>query len=373
MKTSLSKLLPFLMLFAFWSCNKQETKKAEVEQKGKGTAFYVGTYTNKDSKGIYKYKLLENGKVESIGLVAQTESPSFLTKSVDNKYLLAVSESEKGTVESYKIGKDSLEFINRSKSGGAHPCFVTVNDAGQVLVANYSGGNISLLELMSNGELSSLLDVQQHHGKGPTNRQKAPHAHSTWFAPTNNSIVSVDLGTDELIFSTIDAQSKKLVPYTQHKLKMEAGAGPRHLSFHPNNKWIYVVNELNSTVSLVTEEEGKYTLKSSVSTLPEEYTEKNLCADIHVSKDGKFLYVSNRGHNSIAIFSINENGELTSVGHELTRGDWPRNFALSPDNNFLLVAHQHSGNIVSFKRNTETGELDYISEIMAGTPVCILF
>lgn len=340
----------------------------------KGTEFYLGTYTNSDSKGIYKYTLLEDGKLELVGLVAQSENPSFLTKSPDGKYLLAVNENTEGSVESFKIEKDSLVFINRSASGGAHPCHIMTTENGHVLAANYTGGNVGLLELMEDGKLSALLDVQQHSGKGTHTRQDAPHAHSAWLAPDNETIISVDLGTNELIFSKIDSENKKLIPdSTQHKLQMNPEAGPRHLSIHPNKKWIYVIDELTSSVSLVIKEEGLYTVKSSISTLPEDYAEGNTCADIHISDDGKFLYASNRGHNSIAIFSIGENGELSALGHESTKGDGPRNFSLSPNNEFLLVANQNTNNIISFKRNIETGALDFVSEINAPVPVCILF
>ena len=369
MKLTLYFILPTLILIVvLFYYNKDK-----IEIKKQGTEFYVGTYTNINSEGIYKYSLLDNGKIVLIGLAAKSENPSFLTKSADNRFLIAVNENKEGTVESFKINDDSLKFINKSSSGGAHPCFVTANSAGYILVANYSSGNIGLLQVMSNGKLSPLLDVQQHFGEGTNERQKSPHAHSVWFNPADREIISVDLGTNELIFSAIDSKLNKFTPFTQNELKMDSGAGPRHLSFHPDGQWIYVVNELNSTVSLIKKDESDFTLKSSFTTLPENYTEENTCADIHISNDGRFLYASNRGHNSIAIFSIETDGKLLLLGHELTRGNGPRNFALSPDNNFLLVANQHSENIVAFKRDPETGRLEYISEVKAHAPVCILF
>jgi 6-phosphogluconolactonase len=156
---------------------------------------------------------------------------------------------------------------------------------------------------------------------------------------------------------------------------MPDGAGPRHISIHPDRKWIYVINEFNSSVSLVTERKnGRYELNNSYSTLPKKFNGDNYCADIHVSKDGKFLYASNRGHNSIAIFKIDQNeGSLNLIGHEPTKGKWPRNFAISPDEKFIIVANQHSNNIVSFKRDELSGELKYLDEIECPTPVNILF
>ncbi|MCF6268895.1 MAG: lactonase family protein [Melioribacteraceae bacterium] len=340
--------------------------------------FFVGTYTDSGSKGIYKYLLKSDGSLKQIGLAAKSENPSFLTMSADKKFLIAINEINNdgvGTVESFSIKNDSLKFISRSSSGGAHPCFVTINEDGYILTANYTGGNIGLLKLNNNGSLSGLLDLQQHTGSGGTERQKAPHAHSVWFEPNSTNIISIDLGTNELLFSQLNTQSGKLVPLDQYKLKMEYGAGPRHLVFHPNNKWIYVVNELNSTVTLLRKsDEGKYESSISVSTLPAGYTKPNTCADIHISSDGMFLYASNRGENSIAIFKVNTlNGSLNLIAHESTRGDGPRNFSLSPDEKHLLVANQHTKNIVSFKRNSITGLLNYIDEVEAPTPVCILF
>lgn len=353
--------------------NSQKTVKKDPMK----TFFYVGTYTNKDSKGIYKYEVSKEGKLKKIGLVAKIENPSFLVKTKDNKTLLAVNEVDvdgSGFVSSFAIQKDSLLFINKSKTGGEHPCFITVNNTNDVLVANYTGGNVGLLKAEVSGKLSPLLNVQQHIGKGTTSRQKSAHAHSSWFHPTKNEVISVDLGTNELWFSKINSSKSEFTFSNQKTLKMTEGAGPRHLAFHPNNNWIYVLNELNNTVSLVKEKEGLYVLDNSISMLPDGYTEYSSGADIHISKDGKFLYASNRGHNSIVIYNINpENGNLISLGFESVKGINPRNFSLSPDNKFLLVANQETNNIVCFKRNDATGKLTFVSEISAPTPVCILF
>ena len=341
--------------------------------------FYVGTYTKGDSKGIYKYSLKNDGTLQFQGLVAKSNNPSFLAKTSDNKYLIAVneinSENGLGTVESFLIQKDSLQFINRTSSGGAHPCFLAINKDGFVLVANYTGGNVGLLKVGEKGKLSDLLDVQQHKGKGISERQKNPHAHSAWFDPMDNHIISVDLGTNELWLSQLDTLQNILIPSNPNKLNMAPGAGPRHLVFHPNAKWIYVLNELNSTITLVQKtDDGKYIKKGSFSTLPKDYKKPNTCADIHISQDGKYVYVSNRGHNSIAIYKVNlTDGSLNLIGHESTRGDGPRNFSFSPDDKYLLVANQLTNNIVSFKRNKATGLLEYVQEINAPTPVCILF
>ncbi|WP_439132442.1 lactonase family protein [Polaribacter sp.] len=343
----------------------------------KPKTFYVGTYTNGDSKGIYQYQIDAKGILSKIGLVAKTNNPSFLAKTKDNATLIAIEETNEnatGFVKSYAIKKDTLLFKSKSKSGGEHPCFVSVNAKNQVIVANYTSGNIGYLKLDNQNGLTNLLATQQHTGKGTTSRQEAPHAHSAWFHPIKNEVISVDLGTNELWFSSIDEKENKLVLSKQAKLPMAEGAGPRHLVFHPNTKWMYVLNELNNTVSLVKENNDMYNVVNSISMLPEGYTAFTKGADIHISNDGQFLYASNRGHNSIVIYKVNAaNGNLTLVGFEDVRGANPRNFSLTPDQKFLLVANQDSNNIISFKRDVKTGKLSFINEIAAPNPVCILF
>ncbi|MEJ2163279.1 MAG: lactonase family protein [Robiginitalea sp.] len=348
-------------------------------EKSAGTSFYVGTYTDGGSKGIYKFTLSMDGTLRKVGLMARTENPSFLSFSKDGDYLLAVNEvsdeNRTGYVSSFKIGTDTLDFLDQKPSGGAHPCHVVTNPEGYVVVANYSGGNMGLLKIQEDGTLSELLDVQQHKGKGQHPRQEGPHAHSGWFTK-DDGIISVDLGTNQLWFSQIDTEAMKFVPGVPPTFSMEPGAGPRHLAFHPENPWTYVVNELSSSVSLLEKdsETGTYKIVQTLSTLPDEYSQENTCADIHISPDGKFLYASNRGHNSIAIFSIDpETGNLSALGHEHTEGETPRNFSLSPDGNYLLVANQDTDNIVAFRRDEQTGQLTYVDKIEAPTPVCILF
>ncbi|NPD45709.1 lactonase family protein [Lentimicrobium sp. S6] len=340
------------------------------------TKFYVGTYTDKDSQGIYQYELLEDGSMKNLGLMAESENPSFLAKSNNGKYLVAVNEianeQNHGSIESYSLLEDTLILLDKKSSGGAHPCFVTVNEEGFVLAANYTGGNVALLKLHELGELEEL-DMQIHQGKGSTARQEAPHAHSAWFAPNQEHIIAVDLGTNELWFSKIE--DNKFTPLPQQKLAMEEGAGPRHLCFHPNRKWIYVLNELHGTITLVeTDKNGTYQTRSSISTLEKGFTGDNSSADIHISADGKYVYASNRGPNNIAIFKVEEKtGKLDLLSHQSTNGNWPRNFSFSPDEKYILIAHQYSNNITCFKRDAQTGLLEFVSEITAPSPVCVLF
>lgn len=342
-------------------------------QKQKYT-FYLGTYTNEDSEGIYRYKLHPDGSLESAGLAARSENPSFLVVDPEQQILLAVNEIQNetgvGTVETYRITNDSLTFLSRGSSGGAHPCFVAFRD-GLVLIANYTGGNVAVLKLDSLGHLSDILDLQQHTGMGVSPRQQGPHAHSVWFGPTNKDILAADLGTNEIWISQLDREQGLLSEPA--RLRLEPEAGPRHLAIHPNGTWIYAVNELNSTITLIDHANNQYQLRESFSTLPDGFSEKNFPSHILITGDGRYLYAANRGHNSIAIFSILKDGTLELKGHESCGGDWPRHFVLSPDERFLLVANQRSRSIVSLARDVDNGGLRYSSAIPAPIPACIAF
>lgn len=341
-------------------------------------SFFLGTYTDGDSKGIYKVEMDATGKMKMIGLAAETKNPSFLAFANKQQNLLAVNEisldNKMGTVESYQLA-DSLKLISRKESGGAHPCFVTANSKGIVLTANYTGGNIAYLKIDKRGKLSDLLDVQQHVGEASDATVKIEaHAHSAWFQPNSNQIIALDLGTNELWLSSIDTASNKFVPANKSRISLPDNSGPRHLVFHPNNKFFYVINELGNTISsFAILPEKEIVLQASVSTLPAAYNLPSFTADIHISADGKFLYGSNRGHNSIVIFKVQKNGILQLIGHEATRGDHPRNFALSPDDKFLVLANKNTNNIVCFVRDSKTGLLTFVDEIKAPSPVCILF
>ncbi|WP_242404065.1 lactonase family protein [Formosa agariphila] len=356
------------------SCDsKKSTPKAETIS----YPFFVGTYTTKDSKGIYKYELNEDGTFKEIGLQAITESPSFISLSADKTHLVSGNklDPKNGTLSSFKIQGDSLIPQNVMDSGGVNPCHVTINKDNYVLASNYVNGSLGLLHLNEEGLLSNVLNVQQHTGKGITPRQEGPHAHSSYFVPNSDEIIAIDLGTDQLWFYKIDKESNTLQPSEPKVLNLPEGAGPRHLTFHPNNKWIYVLNELNNTVSKIERlGEHQYELKESITTIPKDFTEASYAADIHISSDGEFVYISNRGHNSIAIFKTDsDDGSLTLLGFESTRGDFPRNFSLSPNEDYVIVANQHTDNLVSYKRDAKTGLLTFVDEIKSPTPSCILF
>jgi len=340
--------------------------------------FFIGTYTSGNSEGIYKTVLHADGTLAPVELAAKTTNPAFLAATENGQFLLAISEvspeNSAGMVKSYRINEEGLEPVSASLTGGSKLCFVGVNSNGNVLGASYSDGTISSFRIDKNGKLTDLIDMKQHTGSGITDRQKGPHAHSAWFDPENNNVIAVDLGTNDLWIYALD-KTGKLHSADPPAVSMNPGAGPRHLDFHPNGKWIYVMNELDCTVSLVKRSGNDfYKLAASYTTLPADFKEKNTCADIHVSQDGRFVYASNRGHNSLAIFKINKkDGTLTPAGHASVRGKTPRNFSLSPCGKFVVVANQNTGNIVSLRRDALSGQLEFVDEISAPKPVCIRF
>ena len=378
MKTLAILILGFILLSNKISC-------ASPQPKEKLQYFFVGTYTGSGSEGIYTYSLNPaTGKLTNHGLAAASTNPSFLTLTSDGKFLIAVNEvSDKnkggvGYIESFAIMNDGVHLTPLSKvpSGGADPCYVSVNQSNFVLAANYSGGNVALFQLTKTGILNDLSDLDQHIGNGPNKgRQASPHVHSAFFEPGSNRIFVADLGIDKVAVYRLDSIHSKLIKAPVAAINIQSGSGPRHLAFHPALKLIYVVNELTSNVTVVaSNKDDSFKIIETVSALPSNYNQLSNCADIHISKDGHFLYASNRGFNSIAIFSINSlNGKIVQIGQESTRGDTPRNFTLSPNEDFLIVSNQNTNEIVSFRRDKTTGKLQFSDQIKAFKPVCLLF
>jgi 6-phosphogluconolactonase len=377
MKKYLQLSLVFLWLSAgfcgvkVFGQNKQKTvERAAAKSAFHDYAFYLGTYTSGKSRGIYRFLLHKDGTLQRLGLAARTENPSYITLSPDKRFLLAVNENNPGTVESYAVFPDSLHRLTCRRSGGSAPCYVSVNRNGEVLTANYGSGTVGLLQMDKSGKLSKLLFVERHNAAG-----KIAHAHEARFLPGSRQVVSVDLGTGQLWFSRVDASGKTLVPDSPQTLDLPPGVGPRHFVLHPDGKWMYVVNELGNSISMVHKTaEGKWILKKTISTLPSGFKGKSYCAEIRITNDGRFLYVSNRGHNSLTVFRVSPSGDdLKPIDYVPVRGDFPRFFILSPDENYLLVANQKSENLVVFRRDKNSGLLHYVSEMKAPSPVCIAF
>lgn len=344
--------------------------------------FYVGTYTSEGAKGINLCTFnSESGEIELLKTFPGVDNPSFLKLSPDKKYLYVVSEtaesdSKPGSVYAYKVEKNGdLTLLNSQLSNGDNPCHVDVSPDGKhVLVSNYSSGTVSLFAVEKDGSLSPAVQTIQNEGSGPNKvRQEAPHAHSSKFSPFSNEIFNADLGTDHL--NIFHLEDETLMQEGQTFVQIPPGSGPRHFVFYPNGKTIFVINELSSTITVVNKIHDQWDAGQNISTLPANFKGESFCADIHLSKDSRFLYGSNRGHNSIAIFKVNEKDEtLEMLGTVPVEGNWPRNFGITPDGKWLLAANQRSGNITVFQIDTENGKLTYSgNEIKLPAPVCIEF
>jgi 6-phosphogluconolactonase len=341
----------------------------------------IGTYTKGKSEGIYVYKL--NSKTGDVTFVskAAASNPSYLAITPDEKFVYAVNEGgdDKGSVSAFSFDKASgtLKYIDKQPSGGDHPCYVAVNKTGKwVAVANYTGGSFSTLPIMANGTLGNPTTVQHTGSSVNKERQEKPHVHSTVFSPDDKYLFVQDLGIDKITIYTFNPGSGNPDPAPVPFVATTPGTGPRHLTFSPNGKYAYLVEEMGGEVVAYKYNDGKLTHIQTISSLPDTFTGKKWAADIHISPDGKFLYASNRTpSNTIATFKINaKNGQLTPISFTSTKGDVPRNFAIDPSGNFLLVANQETDNVVIFKRDPKTGLLtDTGKQIQVGNPVCLKF
>lgn len=371
-----------LSLLVVWLAGGSALAGEKVEK----LLVYVGTYTGKTSKGIYQLELdLKTGKLsEKANLVAEVNSPSFLAIHPTKNFLYCVSETgdsgkkKGGSIHAFsfdsKTGK--LNPLNVESSVGAGPCHLVVDHSGQcVLAANYGGGSVVALPIKADGSLGEAASFFQHKGSSvDKSRQEGPHAHSINVDVRNQFALAADLGLDKVLIYKLDPAKGKL---SEHGFgSVPAGGGPRHLAVAPNNRFVYTNNEMTSTVTTFAFDEDKGTLDplQTISTLPKE-VKGNSTAETVVHPSGKFLYVSNRGHNSIALFAIDSaKGTLKAMGHESTGGKTPRNFAIDPTGQYLLAANQGSGSVVVFRIDQETGRLSATGqEAAVGGPVCVRF
>lgn len=338
----------------------------------------VGTYTSGKSQGIYVFDFdLRSGNAKLLGST-YSSNPSFLAISAKGDRVYAVNEDREGMVTAFSFEPNSgkLTEINKVSAEGAHPCYISVDKTGKWLaVGNYSGGNLALYRINTDGSLNPAHQVIQHTGSSvDASRQEAPHVHATVFTRDNNFLLVPDLGTDKVMIYAFDDRKGALKPAEMPYLMVEPGAGPRHLDFDPEGRRMYLLEELTGTISAYEYRKGKLHLIQNTSSLAYDFSGKIGSADIHVSPDGRFLYASNRGEsNDIAIFSINkEKGTLSLVGHQDALGRRPRNFNFDPSGNFLLVANQETDEVVVFSRNKDTGNLtDTGIRINVPAPVCI--
>ncbi len=355
---------------------------------------YVGTYTRSmphvaaKSEGIYLISMdPATGALSHVGKTVVPDNPSFVTLHPNGRYLYAVNEvgdfggRDSGAVSAFAIDQESgaLTFLNQEPTDGAAPCHLVVDATGRyVLCANYTGGSVSMHPLHEDGSLGQMSDFVQHVGSSVNpQRQQEPHAHSFTIDKGNRYAYACDLGKDQVVIYQLDLANGKLVANEPPYAETHKGAGPRHFDFHPNGTIAYVIDELDSTITVFryTDVNGALDALQSIPTLPDGFDGRSHCADIHVHPTGKFVYGSNRGHDSIAIFSVDQvTGKLEAAGHESTGGQVPRNFAIDPSGSFLLAANQNSDNVVVFRIDQATGQLTPTGyELTVPTPVCLKF
>jgi 6-phosphogluconolactonase len=346
---------------------------------------FIGTYTGGPSKGIYRFELdLASGKLTPRGLAVEATNPSFLAIHPSQRYLYAVSEvadvggKKTGGVSAFTLDPKTGEVaaLNQQPSGGAGPCHLIVDREGKhVLVANYSGGSASVLPIQADGKLGEATAFVQHTGTSVNkDRQEGPHAHSINLDAANRFAVVADLGLDKVLVYKYDPAKGTLTPNDPPAFMGAPGSGPRHFAFHPNGHNAYVINELSSTLTALSYDPEKGVLKSlqTLSTLPRD-VKGNSTAEVQVHPSGKFVYGSNRGHNSIAIFGVDpKTGELKAVGHQTENIKTPRNFGIDPTGTYLVVANQDSNSLVVFRIDQTTGELAPVGgPVEVGKPVCV--
>ena len=352
--------------------------------------FYVGTYTEEGSKskGIYAFRYdAATSEITPLGLAAETTNPSWVTVHPNGRFLYAVNEvgnykgPNSGGLSAFSIDRATgkLTFLNEVPTRGADPCYATVDATGKyVLVANYTGGSVAAFPILADGKLGEASSFVQHTGKGTNpERQEGPHAHSIDLSPDNRFAMVDDLGLDELLVYKFDGAKGTLTPNDPPFTKLEAGIGPRHFVLRPDGKFAYVISEIGHTVTVLSNDAaaGKLQPIQSITTLPKDFTGRNDDAEIRVHPSGKFLYASNRGDDSIAIYAIDQSkGTLTLVTITKTGGKEPRNFEIDPEGKLLFAENQNSNNIVVFRIDQKTGQLTPTGKVLdVSSPVCVKF
>jgi 6-phosphogluconolactonase len=363
------------------------------------TLIYVGTYTESirfgtgkilegKGKGIYLYRFdSSSGAMQLLETTTGVTNPSYLAIDPSRRFLYAVNEFKEfegrasGTISAFVIDPKThgLKFLNRQLTHGTDPCHVEVDRAGKhVFVANFASGSVCVLPVKADGSLGEACDFLQHVGSSidPT-RQRGPHAHSVIMDAAEHFAFVPDLGLDKLMIYRFEPTRGMFEPNEAPYFKAKPGAGPRHLAFHPAGKYAFLINELNSTLSVLQYDAARGSFKEQqvVSTLPGDFQGHSTCADVHISPDGRFVYSSNRGHDSLSIHAIDgKSGKLSYVGHASTQGQTPRNFAIDPAGDFLLAANQDSDTIVVFRIDRKSGKLATTGQVASvPTPVCVRF
>lgn len=339
----------------------------------------IGTYTGQGSEGLYRALFHEEtGTLSDLRLLAESPNPSFVAVSQDRETVYCVNETEPGALSIFSWNEDRtrLMLLQTVESAGDHPCFLELNQSESLMaIANYSSATVAIFPLGAGSTSMDLPQVFQQTGSGPhLPNQHSAHAHCATFGPSGNHIYAADLGADKVYRYSVEHQGGEIKQ--EVALDLMPGDGPRHLAFHPELPIVFIINELSSTVvsARISEESGALVEIGRISTLPADFVGKNYCADVQVSSDGRFLYASNRGHNSIAVCAIGEEGTLTLLQTESVQGDWPRHVTLSPSEQYLLVANQLSDNITVLGRDADSGMLHNTGqEMLLSQPVCLRF
>jgi 6-phosphogluconolactonase len=371
-----------LLLFAMLSSLQPLSVQAEESKDSGKLRVYFGTYTGADSRGIYACELdLADGSLSEPRLAGEVKNPSFLALHPGGKHLYAVSEvGGTGAVVAFAIDAKTggLQELNHQPAGGAGPCHAVVDKEGRnVLVANYGGGSVSAIPIGEDGRLGKPTSMIQHKGSSVNkSRQSEPHAHSINLDAANRFAFAADLGLDKILVYRFDSAKGTLTPNDPPSASVAPGSGPRHFAFHPSGRFAYVINEMASTVTALAydADKGKLSEIHTLSTLPGK-VEGNSTAEVQVHPSGKFVYGSNRGHDSLAIFKVDAgSGRLTAAGHQSTGGKTPRNFGIDPTGRYILAANQGTNNVVVFRVNQETGALTSTgATVKVGAPVCVKF
>ncbi len=352
----------------------------------KARIVYIGTYTGEASRGIYAFRFDDSsGALTPLGLVAATPSPSFLTSSANGRVVFAVNELQSfrgaasGSVTSFAVDPATarLTEISVQPTQGAGPCHLALDRTGRYLaVANYGGGNYALFPASADGHLQPATNVfRGNESQGSPSTAAVRLGHMVEFDARNRFLLAADKGLDRILVYRFDASKGILTPNQPPSAALPSGSGPRHFAFHPNGKWLFAISELASTITTFAwdQESGRLTAGGSVSTRPADVT-TGTTAEIAVHPSGRFVYGSNRGHDSIAVFSVGEGGALTLVQYESTRGQTPRHFAIDPTGRWLIAANQQSGTLAVFSIDQNSGRLTPVGPLTSvGSPVNILF
>ena len=349
---------------------------------------YIGTYTGGKSKGIYVSRFdAATGRLTAPELAVATPSPSFLALHPNGRFLYAAGESTRlegkpvGAVSAFRRDEQTgqLTLLNQQSAGGSGPCHVAVDPTGKcVLVANYGDGSIAALAIRADGTVAEPATVIKHEGSSVNReRQAGPHAHFIIPDPGNRFALTCDLGLDQVLVYRLDAAKAGLTANDPPHAAVKAGSGPRHLAFHPSGRFVFLLNEMSATLISFAYDAGRGTLRElqTVSMLPENYAGFKSGAEVQVNPSGKFVYGSNRGDDSIAVFGFDEaSGKLTFVQRQPTQGKTPRHFALDPSGQWLLAENQDSDSIVVFRVDAKTGRLSPTGQsVSVGAPVCAVF